>query len=152
MENFALMRAISLRGYDYQLQTYDEVVAEPQRVIPEVLGRMKLPDANIEAAVAAVKPDNRTQDRDADQLASDSVPDELAETFDELYMVVKERRPVAGAFLKRLNDTNRALLPKLTALQSDVVQALAKEQQRTGAKPKPMGIEGLPKTAPNPKG
>ncbi|MEM6294060.1 MAG: hypothetical protein AAGA54_22470 [Myxococcota bacterium] len=152
MENFALMRDISLRGYDYQLQTYDEVVAEPQRVIPEVLGRMKLPDANIEAAVAAVKPDNRTQDRDADQLASDSVPDELAETFDELYMVVKERRPVAGAFLKRLNDTNRALLPKLTALQSDVVQAMAKEQQRTGAKPKPMGIEGLPKTAPNPKG
>ncbi len=144
MENFALMRDISLRGYEYQLQTYDEVLAEPSRVIPEVLGRMGVADADIEAAVAAVKPDNRTQNEDAAALESSSVPDELAEMFDELYEVVRDRRPVSGDFLRRLNDTNRRLLPRLSELQTKVVQSMSKIQRETGAKPTPMGIEGLP--------
>jgi hypothetical protein len=146
MENFALMRDISLRGYDCQLQTYDEVLAEPSRVIPEVLGRMGIADANIEAAVAAVKPDNRTQNEDTAALESSSVPDELAVMFDELYEVVRDRRPVSGDFLRRLNDTNRRLLPTLSELQTKVVQSMSKIQRETGAKPTPMGIEGLPKS------
>ncbi len=146
MENFALMRDISLRGYDYQLQTYDEVLSEPARVIPEVLGRMGIADANIEAAVAAVKPDNRTQNEDTAPLESESVPEDLAGMFDELYEVVRDRRPVSGAFLRRLNDTNRRLLPKLGELQTKVVQSMSKIQRQAGAKPTPMGIEGLPKS------
>jgi len=146
MENFALMRDISLRGYDYQLQTYDEVLSEPARVIPEVLGRMGIGDANIEAAVAAVKPDNRTQNEDIAPLESESVPEDLAVVFDELYEVVRDRRPVSGDFLRRLNDTNRRLLPKLSELQSQVVQSMSKMQRQRGAKPTPMGIEGLPKS------
>lgn len=146
MENFALMRDISLRGYDYQLQTYDEVLSEPARVIPEVLGRMGIDDANIEAAVAAVKPDNRTQNEDTAPLESQSVPEDLAVMFDELYEVVRDRRPVTGDFLRRLNDTNRRLLPTLAELQTKVVQSMAKNQRKAGTKPKPMGIEGLPKS------
>ncbi len=144
MENFALMRDISLRGYAYQLQTYDEVLAEPARVIPEVLGRMKVPDVDIEAAVAAVKPGNRTQNEQSIPLLTQSVPDDLAGTFDELYEVVRERRPVAGDFLKRLNATNRKLLPKLGELQSQVMKSMAQMQRDSGNKPRPMGIEGLP--------
>lgn len=146
MENFALMRDISLRGYAYQLQTYDEVLSDPARVIPEVLGRMGIAEANIEAAIAAVKPDNRTQDEDVAPLESESVPDDLSEMFDELYEVVRDRRPVAGDFLKRLNATNRRLLPKLGELQAKVVQSMSKIQRETGRKPRPMGIEGLPNT------
>ncbi|MGH1344038.1 MAG: hypothetical protein ACRBN8_20940 [Nannocystales bacterium] len=146
MENFALVRDISLRGYAYQLQTYDEVLSDPAQVIPEVLGRMGIADANIEAAVAAVKPDNRTQDEDATPLKSGSVPDDLAAVFDELYEVVRDRRPVSGDFLRRLNDTNRQLLPKLGELQTKVVQSMSKIQRETGSKPRPMGIEGLPKS------
>lgn len=146
MENFALMRDISLRGYEYQLQTYDEVLSEPSRVIPEVLGRMGIEDTNIEAAVAAVKPDNRTQNEDTTPLESQSVPEDLAVMFDELYEVVRERRPVSGDFLRRLNDTNRRLLPMLAELQTKVVQSMAKNQRKAGPKPKPMGIEGLPKS------
>ena len=148
MENFALMRDISLRGYDYQLQTYDEVLSEPARVIPEVLGRMGIDDANIEAAVAAVKPDNRTQNEDTVPLESQSVPDDLSGMFDELYEVVRDRRPVAGEFLRRLNHTNRRLLPTLAELQTKVVQSMAKTQRKGGAKPTPMGIEGLPQGRP----
>lgn len=146
MENFALMRDISLRGYDYQLQTYDEVLSAPAQVIPEVLGRMGLAGANIEAAVAAVKPDNRTQNEDTEPLESQSVPEDLAVMFDELYEVVRDRRPVSGDFLGRLNDTNRRLLPTLGELQTKVMQSMSKAQRRTGAKPTPMGIEGLPKS------
>lgn len=146
MENFALMRDISLRGYDYQLQTYDEVLSEPGRVIPEVLGRMGIADANIEAAVAAVKPDNRTQNEDVAPLESGSVPEDLAVMFDELYEVVRDRRPVTGDFLRRLNDTNRRLLPMLSELQTKVVHSMSQVQRKSGAKPTPMGIEGLPKS------
>ena len=146
MENFALMRDISLRGYAYQLQTYDEVLSDPARVIPEVLGRMGIAEANIDAAIAAVKPDNRTQDEGVAPLESESVPDDLSEMFDELYEVVRDRRPVAGEFLKRLNATNRRLLPKLGELQTKVVQSMSKIQRETGRKPQPMGIEGLPNT------
>lgn len=144
MENFALMRDISLRGYAYQLQTYDEVVHDPARVIPEVLGRMNVTDADIEAAIAAVKPDNRTQNEEVAPLESESVPDDLSAMFDELYEVVRDRRPVAGDFLQRLNATNRRLLPKLTELQTQVMQSMARIQRTTGAKATPMGIEGLP--------
>ena len=144
MENFALMRDISLRGYAYQLQTYDEVVHEPARVIPEVLGRIAVPDADIQAAIAAVKPDNRTQNEEVVPLQSESVPDDLSAMFDELYEVVRDRRPVSGDFLKRLNATNRRLLPKLTELQTKVMQSMAQIQRQTGTKPLPMGIEGLP--------
>lgn len=146
MENFALMRDISLRGYAYQLQTYDEVLSDPARVIPEVLGRMGIAGADIEAAIAAVKPDSRTQDEDVAPLESESVPDELSAMFDELYEVVRDRLPVAGAFLERLNATNRRLLPKLSELQTKVVQSMSKIQHQTGRKPRPMGIEGLPNT------
>jgi len=144
MENFALMRDISLRGYAYQLQTYDEVVHEPDRVIPEVLGRMRVADADIEAAIAAVKPDNRTQNEDVAPLETESVPDDLSTMFDELYEVVRDRRPVSGDFLQRLNATNRRLLPKLTELQTKVMQSMAQIQRQSGSKPSPMGIEGLP--------
>lgn len=144
MENFALMRDISLRGYPYQLQTYDEVLDEPERVIPEVLGRMGLAEADVDAAIAAVKPDNRTQDEDVAPLETESVPDDLAQMFDELYEVVRDRRPVAGAFLQRLNATNRRLLPKLAELQTKVVQSMSNNQRHSGRKPQPMGIEGLP--------
>lgn len=146
MENFALMRDISLRGYEYQLQTYDEVLSEPARVIPEVLGRMGIADANIEAALAAVKPDNRTQNEDTTPLESQSVPEDLAVMFDELYDVVRDRRPVSGDFLRRLNDTNRRLLPTLSELQTKVVQSMSNIQRQARTKPMPMGIEGLPKS------
>ena len=77
-------------------------------------------------------------------LQSESVPDDLSAMFDELYEVVRDRRPVSGDFLKRLNATNRRLLPKLTELQTKVMQSMAQIQRQTGTKPLPMGIEGLP--------
>ena len=151
MENFALMRDISLRRYPYQLQTYDEVLDEPERVVPEVLGRMNLSDGDIDAAVAAVKPSNRTQDRDVAVLEGSALEPELVEVFDELYITVKERRPISGAFLARLNATNQRLLPKLTELQTAVLKSASSRGGSRGRRARPMGVEGLPTPERGPK-
>lgn len=144
MENFALMRDISLRRYPYQLQTYDEVLDDPARVVPEVLGRMNLSDGDIESAVAAVKPSNRTQHRESAEASATALEPELTEVFDELYETVKHRRPIAGAFLARLNATNQKLLPKLTELQAAVVKSASARKRAAGRPARPMGVEGLP--------
>jgi hypothetical protein len=115
MENFALVRDISLRRYPYQRHGGDVDIAK---------------------AVAAVKPENRTQDA----VPSDSVEPELAAVFDELYATIRDGRPLAGAFLQTLNATNRRMLPTLTELQTKVVRSMAKR----GARARPLGIEGLP--------
>ena len=135
MENFALVRDISLRRYAYQLQTYDQVVRDPERYITRVLERHG-GEVDVAKAVAAVKPENRTQEA----VQSDSVEPELAEVFDELYATIRDARPLAGAFLQTLNATNRRMLPTLTELQTKVVRAMAKR----GGRARPMGVEGLP--------
>ena len=135
MENFALVRDISLRRYPYQLQTYDQVITEPERIITRVLERFGTGD--IAKGVAAVKPENRTQEA----VQSDSVEPDLAAIFDELYETIRDSKPLTGAFLQTLNDTNRRMLPTLTELQSKVMRSMS---QRGGPRQKPMGVEGLP--------
>lgn len=135
MENFALVRDISIRRYPYQLQTYDQVVREPERYITRVLERHG-GEVDIAKAVAAVKPENRTQVA----VQSESVEPELAAVFDELYETIRDGRPLAGAFLQTLNATNRRMLPTLTELQTKVVRSMAKR----GGRARPLGIEGLP--------
>jgi hypothetical protein len=135
MENFALVRDISLRKYPYQLQTYDQVVTDPQRWIRRVLERSG-GDLDVAGAVAAVKPENRTQEA----VQSDSVEPELAAVFDELYATIRDGRPLTGAFLQTLNATNRRMLPTLTELQTKVMRSMSQR----GGRARPMGIEGLP--------
>lgn len=126
MENFALVRDLSLRKYDYQMQTYAQVLTQPQQVVPEVLARLGLPDLNIEAAIAAVKPNNQTQSEPQRSPDSATVEPDLAEVFDELYVTIQDRRGLKGPFLKTLNATNKRLLGRLAALQKQLVAEMAK--------------------------
>lgn len=141
MENFALVRDISLRRYSHQLQTYDQVVAQPRKTLTEVLGRLDNDDLDLDKAVEAVKPGNRTQDTERETLESEAVDPELAKVFDELYAVVKERRPLSGTFLKTINATNQSLLPRLTELQTQVIASM---QKRKGAGLRAEPVAGLP--------
>ena len=138
MENFALVRDISLRKLPFRLQCYDDVVAEPERYIARVLEWIGHGD--VEAAVAAVKPENRTQ---VDSGSSDSVEPELARVFDDLYAAIKEGKGFSPALLKTLNDTNQAMLPRLTALQTEVATFQIREAAKHKRKPEP--VVGLPK-------
>lgn len=138
MENFALVRDISLRRYPAVLQTYDQVLEDPAGVITRVLE--KIGHGDIEAAVAAVKPEHRTQVRPE----SESVEPKLARVFDDLYAAIAEGKGLSGPLLKTLNDTNQALLTELTKLQHQVTHSQIKRQAKAGRKIQPIEIDGLP--------
>jgi hypothetical protein len=136
MENFALVRDLSLRKYPAQLQTYDEVLAHPEKVISRVLGRIGYGD--IEKAVAAVKPENRTQERPESTTELD--PEDVR-VFDNLYNAVAEGKPIADALLRDLNATNRKLIPVLTEMQTKLMKTMHKPGDKpTRAEP----VAGLP--------
>jgi hypothetical protein len=141
MENFALVRDISLRKLPYRLQTYADVLERPEQVVKSVLEWIGSGD--IEAAVAAVKPQNRTQ---VDSPGTDSVEPRFAQVFDDLYAAIEQRKGLSGALLKTLNETNIALLPRLTELQREVavshMRAASKSKGKTRRRPAP--IPGLP--------
>jgi hypothetical protein len=139
MENFALIRDISLRRYPARLQAYDRVVEAPEEVVPQVLEWIGV--GEVEAALAAVKPDRRTQ-RDPGE--SDSVEPKLARVFDDLYGALREGKGISKALLSTLNQTNQRLLPRLSELQREVANSeLRRAAKRGPSRPEP--IEGLPK-------
>jgi hypothetical protein len=141
MENFALVRDISLRKLSFRMQTYDDVLARPGPIIASVLEWIgAVSQSDIEAAVAAVKPENRTQ---VDSGESDSVEPELVKVFDDLYAAIAEGKGFSGALLRTLNDTNQSLLPRLTKLQQEVAAYQIREATKHKRKPEP--IVGLPK-------
>jgi len=135
MENFALARDISLRRYPALLQTYDQVVRNPVETLTRIFERLGTGDCA--AAIAAVKPGNRTQTK----IESESVPSELATIFDEFYRRIEERKGIDGRFLETLNRTNRELLPRLAELQQQVVES---SRSLGGPKTAPEPIAGLP--------
>lgn len=138
MENFALVRDISLRRYPMVMQTYDQVLEDPAGVIERVL--TKIGHGDVEAAVSAVKPESRTQS----ESTSDSVEPKLAQVFDDLHAAVAEGKGFSAALLRTLNDTNQALLPELTQLQRKVAHAQMRRQAAAPKKAPPMEISGLP--------
>lgn len=150
MENFALIRDISLRRYPARLSAYDRIVEQPEREIPKILAWIGSGD--VDAAIAAVKPEHRTQ---VDPGHSDSVEPELARVFDDLYETLREGQTISPALLATLNQTNAALLPRLRELQLQVIAAQHKFSAAAAAKAKAEGksigrgsglpIDGLPK-------
>jgi hypothetical protein len=140
MENFALVRDISLRKLPFRMQTYDDVLVRPGPIITSVLEWIgTVGQSDIEAAVAAVKPENRTQ---VDSGESDSVEPELARVFDDLYAAIAEGKGFSSALLRTLNATNQSLLPQLTKLQHEVAAYHMREAAKHKRKPEP--VAGLP--------
>ncbi len=134
MENFALCRDISLRRYPARLQSYDQVVGQPETVIPKTLEWLGYGDPV--AAVAAVKPENRTVVRPE----SDSIDPKFAKVFDDLYGAIASGEGLTGPLLSTMNATNKALLPMLIELQT----AVAKFQMSQPSSAKPEDVFGLP--------
>lgn len=119
MENFALIRDINLRSLPVRLQTYERVIADPASIIAEIVEAIGTGD--VEAAVAAVKPERRTQSG----TRSDSVEPRLAAIFDDLYETIDARRPFTKSQLRAFDKTNRELLPRLSEIQHSIVKAMA---------------------------
>jgi hypothetical protein len=135
-ENFMLVRDIVTRRYRVHVQSYDGLLRDPQRVVEDTL--TWLGSGDLAAAVAAVKPSNRTQSRADEDAAGQAFPPEVRAAFDLLYTAVDERRPMTAELITRLNQTQVALAPRIKEAQ----QSVTRDAQRRRAKQKRSGPEG----------
>jgi hypothetical protein len=104
-ENFALVRDMAIRKYPVHVQSFDGLLADPERVIARVLGWLGRGDVRL--ATEQVKPERRTFQRPS----SNSVEAPIAEVFDEFYEALHSGKPLASTFLEKLNETNAKLAP-----------------------------------------
>jgi hypothetical protein len=110
-ENFALVRDIAIRRYPVHVQSYEGLLADPHKIVREVMRWLGRGDAD--AALAAVKPENRTQFRPD----SDSVEPEIAAVFDDFYDALHAGKGLSAAMLERLNKTNEVVAPRIAQWQ-----------------------------------
>lgn len=129
-ENFALVRDIAIRRYPVHVQSYEGLLESPQKIIPEVLRWIGRGDP--EAALAAVKPEHRTQHRPP----SDTVEPEIAEVFDEFYAALHAGKGLTAAMLEKLNRTNEKLAPRIAEWQRRLADdARRRRALKAGMKP-----------------
>lgn len=144
-ENFMLIRDIAIRRYPVHVQSYDGLLSDPAGVVDKTLDWLGLEGLDVETAVGAVKPDNRTQRTSSD--AGTAMPDDLnldpdvIEMFDALYEQVHGGAGLTSTFIQELNVTNEKLTPLLRAEQQKV--ALDVERRRRAAR----GGAGAPASA-----
>jgi hypothetical protein len=134
-ENFGLIRDIATRRYPVHVQSYDGLLEDPERVIRaalEWLGR-----GDVDKAVRAVKPENRTQRL----VESDSVEPRIAGVFDRLYDTIRGGGGLTHDFIGTLNETNEELAPEIRRHQQYIRAELLRrrEARRASGEPDPNG-------------
>ncbi|MEM6291828.1 MAG: hypothetical protein AAGA54_11200 [Myxococcota bacterium] len=132
-ENFSLIRDLVTRRHRVHVQSYDGLLANPKQVIEDTLAWLGDEDVDVAAAVAAVKPKNRTQSRDDDAAPPMDLSPKVVEAFDLLYRTVDERSGLDAGLITRLNEAHVELAPKIVAAQ----QAVAKARAAKRGKPAP---------------
>ncbi|MFV8752808.1 hypothetical protein ACNOYE_19870 [Nannocystaceae bacterium ST9] len=123
VDNFALIRDIATRRYSAHVCSYQSLLDDPERAVDEVLRWLGKGDRG--KAIAAVRPHRKTQGEQ-----SPSPPDlepEHAEVFDEFYDHIHRARPLSLAFLQRLDETDRALRPRVLAHEIEARLAAARD-------------------------
>ncbi len=110
-ENFALVRDILIRRHTIHVQSYDGLLADPAGVVAKVLAWLGEPGLDVDTAIAAVHPGNRTQLASRGGPEVEGVPAPVAAVFDELYESIHERQGLPRTLMDRLNATNRELAP-----------------------------------------
>ena len=105
-ENFSLVSDIVTRRYPVYMVAYQSVLEDTDETLRAVF--RWLGDGDPENAIAEVEPSLQTQGDDV-EAAAVALDSEVVETFDALYAVVYEQRPLDQPFVDRLNETNRLL-------------------------------------------
>jgi hypothetical protein len=127
-ENFGLIRDIATRRYPVHVQSYDGLLEEPERVIPaalEWLGR-----GDVDKAVQAVKPENRTQRAPE----SGSVEPEVSAVFDRLYDTIRGGGGLTRDFIGTLNETNEKLAQDIHGHQERIRSELRRRREERRAR------------------
>ena len=126
-ENFALVRDIAIRRFPVHVQSYDGLLEQPEAVIRKTLAWIGDAQAEPDKAVAAVEPRNRTQRRPE----SDSIEPEFAALFDEFYTMIHAGNGLEHGFIRKLNEANQKLVPRIQAAQKAVADdQLARRKRR----------------------
>jgi hypothetical protein len=129
-ENFSLVRDIAIRRYPVHVQSYDGLLEQPEHVIRKTLAWIGDPQIDADKAVAAVEPRNRTQKRPE----SSSIEPEFAALFDELYAMIHAGNGLEHGFIRKLNEANQKLMPRVAAAQKAVADDQQVRRQRRAAK------------------
>ena len=137
-ENFALVRDIAVRRYPVHVQTYEGLLAEPERVIRDVLKWLGRGDAD--KALAAVKPEHRTQKRPE----STTLEPEMVEVFDAFYAAMHAGKGLDAALLQRLNTTNEVLAPRIAQVQQRLREQNRRRQQLRAKLARERAAAGVP--------
>jgi hypothetical protein len=130
-ENFTLVRDLFTRRYAVHVQSYDGLLRDPESVIRRVLAWIDDPDADVEAAVAAVRPEHRTQERPE----VPEVDPGVAEALDFLHDTVDSGAGLDRGVIERLNRTNERLAPLIEQDRKRVLEARQKRRQGRPASP-----------------
>jgi len=129
-ENFSLIRDIVTRRYRVHVQSYDGLLADPKTVIENTLDWVGDKDIDVAAAVAAVKPKNRTQTRNDDAPAPEGLDTQATDAFELLYRTVHERSGLDPALIAKLNEVHVKLAPRINAAQKAVADARKARRRR----------------------
>ena len=125
VENFSLISDIVTRRYPFYMVAYDSVLTEPEKTLQDLF--RWLGEGDVERAVAEVSPELRTQHegtRTEDEWDSCGLGQDVIDTFDALYALVRDKSPLDQTFVDRLNETNRTLGERI----EEAVKALASAQ------------------------
>jgi len=135
-ENFALIRDIVTRRFRVHVQSYDGLLSDHKTVIENTLDWLGDKDVDVAAAVAAVKPKNRTQQRDEDAPVPQGLSDKVIEAFELLYRTVDERSGLGPALIGKLNEAHVEIAPRIAQAQKAVSDARAARRRapKTGSK------------------
>lgn len=145
LENFSLVRDITIRRYPARLLTYDAVLSDPEGAVGSTLRWLGRGDPG--AALAAVKPDHRTQRAVA---SSTTLPPAVARSFDDLYAAVADGTIFKNpALLRALGAQNQALVPELGEIQARVVESELRHARARGEPVRPAPVAGLPEHLPD---
>lgn len=117
-EHVTFLRDLSVRGYACHVQSYDGVLEDPRGVLERTFAWLGV-DADVEAAIATVRPHARTQRAPA----SDSIAPPVAAVFDAFYDAVHRGEGLDAALIARINDTHRALEPAITRHRREIALA-----------------------------
>ncbi|MGM0555470.1 MAG: hypothetical protein ACQEVA_03730 [Myxococcota bacterium] len=136
LENFALIRNIVTRKYPAYLTTYERVVEEADDVLPPILEWLGAED--IDAGIAAVSPETRTQNRDRIERSH-----EFEDVFDELYAIVQSSEPMSNAFLEKMNETHQELVPVIEEDRKRVMRDHIKRRRKRRRQPDALHPDAL---------
>lgn len=133
-ENYTLLRDVAIRRYPVHLQTYGGLLRDPEGVLRRTfawLGQGEATALDLAAALAAIKPERRTQ-RASEGAGPDeaSLDPHVVEVFDRLYHTIDAGEPVRAELLATLNATQVELGPRIVEQQRAVVRAQRRQRAR----------------------